>query len=76
VGIRTYRELHFAYFDALVAMIHHPESRKRAQKEIDDVVGRERLPDFDDHPKLHYLQALIKETMRYACPYFHCASRV
>jgi len=46
-------------------MVHYPEVRKRAQAEIDNVVGRERLPDFDDLSSLDYVQAVIKETMRY-----------
>ncbi|KAJ2936604.1 hypothetical protein H1R20_g494, partial [Candolleomyces eurysporus] len=43
----------------------HPEVQKRAQKEIDEVVGFGRLPDFSDKPQLIYLDALLKEVFRW-----------
>jgi cytochrome P450 len=43
----------------------HPEAQKRAQQEIDEVVGFGRLPDFNDRPQLVYVEALIKEIFRY-----------
>jgi cytochrome P450 len=43
----------------------HPEVQKRAQKEIDEVVGLERLPDFDDRPQLVYLEAVLREIFRW-----------
>ena len=47
-------------------MIHFPDCARRAQAELDSVVGRSRMPTFDDESSLPYLQALIKEIMRYA----------
>ncbi|KAJ2928070.1 hypothetical protein H1R20_g9024, partial [Candolleomyces eurysporus] len=49
----------------LVAMLHYPQVMKKAQEELDSVVGRDRLPEYDDAASLPYLQALIKETMRW-----------
>ncbi|RXW17960.1 hypothetical protein EST38_g7905 [Candolleomyces aberdarensis] len=46
----------------------YPEVQKRAQKEIDEVVGYARLPDFNDRPQLVYLQALIMELLRWHQP--------
>lgn len=46
-------------------MVAFPEHQRRAQQEIDHVVGRSRLPNFSDLPKLHYTHAMIKETMRW-----------
>ncbi len=37
----------------------------RAHTELDTVVGRDRLPDFDDKDKLPYLGAILKETLRW-----------
>lgn len=37
----------------------------KAQKLIDEVVGRNRLPQFDDEPELTYITALMHETMRW-----------
>ncbi|RXW14807.1 hypothetical protein EST38_g11043 [Candolleomyces aberdarensis] len=46
----------------------YPEVQKRAQKEIDEVVGYGRLPDFNDRPQLVYLEALIMELLRWHQP--------
>ena len=43
----------------------HPEVHKAAREEIDRVVGRDRLPTFDDRPSLPYLDALVKEVLRW-----------
>lgn len=42
-------------------MVAHPEVRKRAQQEIDDVVGSSRSPSFEDWNSLPYLQAIVQE---------------
>ncbi|KAF8314282.1 cytochrome P450 [Clavulina sp. PMI_390] len=49
----------------ILAMLLHPEVRRKAQKEIDQVVGHDRLPCIDDQPDLPYLDALIKEVLRW-----------
>ena len=49
----------------MLAMILHPEAQKRAQEEIDRVVGRHRLPSFQDEEHLPYIRVLVKETMRW-----------
>lgn len=46
-------------------MVLHPEVHKKAQAEIDRVIGRERLPDFSDVESLPYISAVIKEVMRW-----------
>jgi cytochrome P450 len=46
-------------------MIAHPEFQKRAQAELDEVVGRSRIPNFSDAPSLPYIQAMIKELLRW-----------
>jgi cytochrome P450 len=47
------------------AMLLFPEVQKKAQQEIDDVVGPDRLPTMDDEPELPYIRACIKETLRW-----------
>lgn len=37
----------------------------KAQAELDDVVGRDRMPTFDDLPNLPYLNAIVSETLRW-----------
>lgn len=46
-------------------MALHPEKQQLAQAEIDNVVGAGRLPTIDDRSSLPYVNAVIKETMRW-----------
>jgi cytochrome P450 len=46
-------------------MVLHPEAQRRAQTEIDNVVGMGRLPDFGDEASLPYVSALVNEVMRW-----------
>ncbi|KAH8993954.1 cytochrome P450 [Lactarius akahatsu] len=48
-----------------LAMIAHPEVQKRAHIELDTVVGRSRTPTFSDAPNLPYIQAIVKEILRW-----------
>lgn len=48
----------------LARMVLHPEIQAKAQQEIDNIVGTNKgVSDFD-LPKLTYLQAIVKETLR------------
>lgn len=49
---------------ALAELLKHPEQLKKAQDELDTVVGRQRLVDESDIPSLPYLRAIVKETFR------------
>ena len=42
-----------------------PEKQKKAQEELDRVVGPERLPTFEDRPSLPYVEAIISECFRW-----------
>ena len=46
-------------------MVLHPEVQAKAQAEIDRVIGKDRLPDFDDRPALPYVDAILRETLRW-----------
>jgi cytochrome P450 len=48
-----------------VAMIIWPDIQKKAQDELDSVIGRDRLPTFEDRPRLPFVDAVYKETMRW-----------
>ncbi|KAF4597560.1 hypothetical protein EYR40_008022 [Pleurotus pulmonarius] len=52
----------------LLALAMNPDKQERAQKEIDDVIGSNRLPTLDDKDSLPYVGALIKESMRWHPP--------
>ena len=61
----------------VVAMLHYPEVLKRAQAEIDSVVGPDgsTIPGFIHMNDLPYCFALTKEVFRYALfRVFFCAS--
>ncbi|KAG6042652.1 hypothetical protein E4U17_001285 [Claviceps sp. LM77 group G4] len=49
----------------ILAMVLYPEVQRRAQREIDEVVGGDRLPDIEDRDHLPYMNALIKEAYRW-----------
>ncbi|EXJ84725.1 hypothetical protein A1O3_05396 [Capronia epimyces CBS 606.96] len=51
----------------IMNMLLRPAVQKKAQAELDAVVGRDRLPSFDDRDKLPYLEKIIQETTRW-CP--------
>lgn len=48
-----------------LAMVKFEDVQRKAQEEIDRVVGRNRLPGFEDRENLPYINALVKETTRW-----------
>lgn len=49
----------------MLAMLVHPEVQKKAQEELDTVVGRDRMPTFADRDDLPYLNACVREALRW-----------
>lgn len=49
-------------------MAIHPEIQENGQKEIDQLLGGERLPTLADQDDLPYISALIKEIYRWHTP--------
>lgn len=43
----------------------YPDIQKKAQAELDAIIGHDRLPDLDDRDTLPYLKAIIKESLRW-----------
>ncbi|OBZ68047.1 O-methylsterigmatocystin oxidoreductase [Grifola frondosa] len=52
----------------VMAMVLYPNVFKKAQEEIDGVIGNERLPDFTDRDSLPYLGCTLKELYRWNSP--------
>lgn len=50
-------------------MVNNPQVFKRAQEEIDRVIGNDRLIDYDDRDSLPYFAAILREVFR--CVPFH-----
>ncbi|KAG6329311.1 hypothetical protein ID866_9777 [Astraeus odoratus] len=67
-----------AMYSLFLAMTLYPNVQKVAQAEIDAIVGFDRLPSFSDRDSLPYIEALVKEVLRWhvAGPlgFAHCAS--
>ncbi|TFK84485.1 cytochrome P450 [Polyporus arcularius HHB13444] len=52
----------------ILAMVLHQDVYKKAQAEIDRVIGPDRLPDFEDREQLPYLECVLKEVFRWNAP--------
>jgi len=60
--------------DTTVAVLHmffllmarYPEIQRKAQAEVDKVVGTDRLPEMSDRDSLPYINRIIRETLRFA----------
>ncbi|KAF5366399.1 hypothetical protein D9758_009753 [Tetrapyrgos nigripes] len=48
-----------------VAMSLYPEVQSKGQEELDTVLGKGRMPTFDDRPSLPYIEAIFREVMRW-----------
>ncbi|KAG6374677.1 cytochrome P450 [Boletus reticuloceps] len=51
-----------------LAMVKNPRIWKSAQAEIDTIVGIDRLPEFGDRSSLPYVNAILRETLRWQPP--------
>ncbi|KAJ7496489.1 cytochrome P450 [Mycena latifolia] len=49
----------------ILAMLANPEAQKKAQAELDSVIGTGHLPDFTDAAALPYVSAIVKEVLRW-----------
>ncbi|KAF8885537.1 cytochrome P450 [Gymnopilus junonius] len=49
----------------MLAMVLYPSAQAAAQKEIDEFMGPDRLPEFADRPNMPYLECIVQETYRW-----------
>lgn len=61
-GAETTVSANYSFF---LAMTLSPDIQKKAQVEIDSVVGHDRLPSFADRTSLPYIEAICKEILRW-----------
>lgn len=54
-----------AIYSFFLAMLLHPDAMRKAQQELDTVVGNDRLPSFADRDDLPYINALVLEVLRW-----------
>ncbi|KAL4902171.1 hypothetical protein BDW74DRAFT_158711 [Aspergillus multicolor] len=48
-----------------LAMALYPDVQKKAQEELDAIIGTSNVPCFNDRPHLSYIEAIVKETLRW-----------
>lgn len=48
-----------------LAMAMHDDVQKKALIELDEVVGPHRLPRFSDRPSLPFIEAIVRECLRW-----------
>ncbi|KAF3443617.1 hypothetical protein FNV43_RR13307 [Rhamnella rubrinervis] len=49
---------------AMSELMKHPHFIEKATEELDKVIGRDRWVEEKDIPQLHYIEAIVKETLR------------
>ena len=54
-----------AIYTFFLAMTLFPEAQRTAQAELDSVIGGDRLPTLRDREELPYMEALVKEVLRW-----------
>ncbi|KAI8970552.1 cytochrome P450 [Trametes punicea] len=52
----------------VLAMVQFPDVLRKAQEELDAVLGERRLPTLDDRDVLPYIDAIMSECLRWAAP--------
>lgn len=50
----------------ILAMIRYPGVQRKAQKEIESLLGSSKLPSFEDRDSLPYVNALVQELYRWS----------
>ncbi|KAL4773894.1 cytochrome P450 [Aspergillus nidulans var. acristatus] len=48
-----------------LAMALYPDVQRKAQEELDTVLGSTKLPTFEDRARLPYIEAIVKEALRW-----------
>ncbi|KAF8628644.1 hypothetical protein AX15_003776 [Amanita polypyramis BW_CC] len=61
-GVETVQTVLLIFF---FSMACNPAAQKKAQEEIDRIIGTERLPAFEDRASLPYVEAIFRETLRW-----------
>ncbi|KAK7042226.1 putative cytochrome P450 [Favolaschia claudopus] len=55
-----------SYLQSLImALVAYPDAQRKAQEEMDRVVGSHRMPTLDDLEEMPYIRAMIMETHRF-----------
>lgn len=52
----------------LLEIANRPDVQSRLQKEVDSIIGTDRVPSLADEPRMPYVQAVVLETLRRYAP--------
>ena len=52
----------------ILFMVQNPDVQKKAQEEIQKVVGPDRLPTYEDRANLPYVESIMVEVLRLRPP--------
>ncbi|PPQ69848.1 hypothetical protein CVT25_005489 [Psilocybe cyanescens] len=52
----------------LYLMVSNPDVQRKAQAEIDSILGSKRLPGYEDRPSMPYVEAIYREVLRWRPP--------
>jgi len=58
-------QVHSSLHIFVLAMVLYPEAQRKAQAELDSLIGLNRLPNFEDRKRLPYVNALCNEVLRW-----------
>jgi cytochrome P450 len=61
----VYAQTVSAIYALFIVLAKFPDAQKKAQEEIDRVIGAERLPMLKDRADLPYIDAIVKELLRW-----------
>lgn len=65
LGVAGYSSTWITMQVFILSMVLHPDVVAKAQKALDEVVGRDRLPSLDDQPNLPYIGYIVNEALRW-----------
>ena len=49
----------------ILAMTLNPDVQRKCHEELDNVVGRDRMPNFNDFESMPYIRATVREILRW-----------
>ena len=48
----------------ILAMVLYPEVMRKGQRELDEIIGKDTLPEIEDKTRLPYIRAIYQEVLR------------
>lgn len=58
-------QIYAAIQSLFLVLVLYPDVQRKAQEEIDAVIGSDRLPGLSDRPNLPYVNCIVSEMLRW-----------